>query len=742
MSLPFLPGNTFDRKVGQNKHHLSHHFDKNNGVQMMVGERKPGIGGVPLAGQDLRPRNSVYPKGEGSDKPAWVAFDKQVLCFDAYFQESVIERAAEQYRVRYVRVYFYLEDDTIQVIEPRSKNAGYNQGIIINRHRIPRPKPYDDTFYSVEDFNIQKELEFYGKRFKLTDCDPFTRNFLTKIGVRVADPVEAPKDPYRGLRENQDGAQNPLRPYERADSLKQFLDYDRHVLRFNAVWDDRDTKFGEVRRFKLHYFLADDTIEILEVFAPNCGRDSCPTFLSRQKLPKDILNMGKPGDKPTRTVLNVIGHFFDGGRYILDNLKTGSIQVNYFRDEDLMVGRTVNVFGRKLLLTDADEFTRNFYKNKYGINNFDSVHYDDGNNARHVQRMNPPFNGFGSEEDSLASCQKIIPEPPKKDFIKWMAYDKNALESNCLRFLAKIQTNDQIQADRRFIISYFLSDDSIYVFEPTVKNSGITSGKFLERGKVKKPGQPQYSTQLPEYYTFKDIYVGAVLILNNFHFQLFDCDEYCYKFMESNTQMFPRSSPQNVLSHVRSLVKPEDVANLGACLEQADRMQSGVLNFQKFYSAVKDIVGNNLCDQEIITLARQFSTKKSKEYDFQSVGAVAQDHLRKNNFEQFTRLAEVLQSSDYYNHNERSLFINEARCILKGFRIPLPDYLLDMLLQYVKNDKGDIDLNRLLSTLNWRENTIQHPREDKQDSANSSDFVSLDSQNLEINYQDLVKELQ
>jgi hypothetical protein len=336
----------------------------------------------------------------------------------------VVERAGEQYRVRNVRIYFYLEDDTIQVVEPRTKNAGYNQGIIINRHRIPRPKPYDDTFYSIEDFNIQKELEFYGKIFKITDCDPFTRNFLTKLGVRVVDPVEPPKDPYKNLREAQDGAQNPLRPYERADSLKQFLDYDRRVLRFTAVWDDRDTKFGELRKFKLHYFLADDTVEILEVLPPNSGRDSCPTFLSRQKLPKEIMTMGKPGDKPTRTVLNVIGNFFDGGRYILDNLKTGSISVNYFADSDLMVGRVVNVFGRKILLTDCDEFTKEYYRNKYGVDNFDPVHYDSGNRGIRIERMNPPYNGFGSEEDSLASCQKIIPEPPKKDFIKWMGYDK------------------------------------------------------------------------------------------------------------------------------------------------------------------------------------------------------------------------------------------------------------------------------------------------------------------------------
>ena len=98
--------------------------------------------------------------------------------------------------------------------------------------------------------------------------------------------------------------------------------------------------------------------------------------------------------------------------------------MNYFTDEDLMVGRMVNVFGRKMLITDCDEFIKNFYRNKYGINNFDSVSYDSGNQGRQVTRMNPPYNGFGSEEDSLASCQKIIPEPPRKDFIKWMAYDR------------------------------------------------------------------------------------------------------------------------------------------------------------------------------------------------------------------------------------------------------------------------------------------------------------------------------
>ena len=44
----------------------------------------------------------------------------------------------------------------------------------------------------------------------------------------------------------------------------------------------------------------------------------------------------------------------------------------------------------------------------------------------------------------------------------------------------------------RFIISYFLSDDTIIVFEPPQRNSGILGGKFLERGRIKKPDDISY----------------------------------------------------------------------------------------------------------------------------------------------------------------------------------------------------------------------------------------------------------
>jgi len=59
--------------------------------------------------------------------PSLFSYPK-VLCFDAYFQETVPQRREEKYRVRKCKIYFYLEDDTIQVVEPELKNSGIPQG--------------------------------------------------------------------------------------------------------------------------------------------------------------------------------------------------------------------------------------------------------------------------------------------------------------------------------------------------------------------------------------------------------------------------------------------------------------------------------------------------------------------------------------------------------------------------------------------------------------------------------------
>lgn len=73
----------------------------------------------------------------------------------------------------------------------------------------------------------------------------------------------------------------------------------------------------------------------------------------------------------------------------------------------------------------------------------------------------PPYNGFGDEEDSLGYVYKLEPKKPKRDFFKYVDND-----GKVLRFTAKFITQVPEDVDRRFIISYYLADDTISIFEP------------------------------------------------------------------------------------------------------------------------------------------------------------------------------------------------------------------------------------------------------------------------------------
>ena len=79
----------------------------------------------------------------------------------------------------------------------------------------------------------------------------------------------------------------------------------------------------------------------------------------------------------------------------------------------------------------------------------------------------PPHNGFGDEVDSLGNCLRLQNKPPKKDYFKYIDNDKIIL-----RFLARLNTKVQEDVDRRFLISFFMADDTIQVYEMFSKNSG------------------------------------------------------------------------------------------------------------------------------------------------------------------------------------------------------------------------------------------------------------------------------
>lgn len=109
-------------------------------------------------------------------------------------------------------------------------------------------------------------------------------------GIEINEFEEMPVDPYikQRSRPKRDYSVPSISPEVRHnDKLEKFLKFDRQVLRFFCVWDDRPSMFGELREFILHYYLVDDCVEIREVSKPNSGREPFPIMLRKQPLTKD-----------------------------------------------------------------------------------------------------------------------------------------------------------------------------------------------------------------------------------------------------------------------------------------------------------------------------------------------------------------------------------------------------------------------------------------------------------------------
>lgn len=73
-----------------------------------------------------------------------------------------------------------------------------------------------------------------------------------------------------------------MRPYKRVASAKFRLEPNSpKILRFFGRWEDKET-----RLLNVHFYLEDETIEIVENHDTNCGRYKAPMFLKRCRLPK------------------------------------------------------------------------------------------------------------------------------------------------------------------------------------------------------------------------------------------------------------------------------------------------------------------------------------------------------------------------------------------------------------------------------------------------------------------------
>jgi len=500
-----------------------------NGVAIEQGPQIPRPKRTMLSKSARAPTTSLVATN-GGISARWVNNCNQVLKFQAFYKETVNESNEENYRTRIVNIFYYLADQKIEITEVKMENSGIPQGQFLKKGKIPRGDG-SGNYLTENDFQVGSTVDIYKRVLKVINCDDFTRNYYAQQGLSQAENQPAPTDAYNSsraaMKERDTGAdqtiargkkQNPLKKFMEAslgnasprmrvgtqsDNLSRFLQNDRNVLRFYAMWDDSDSLYGQVHKYTLNFFLATGEMEVLEINRPNEGRDHFPCFLKRSKV-----------ERNRSTTIDGAG--VNG---VEDEDYHGSI---FLTADDLVVGQWVYIHGRPMLIHDADDSTYNALLQATGID-YRQMKVDVEEPAQSVPEVAiPPYNGFGNEEDSVENCKHLVPQPPKKDFHKAMNNAPVGSDMKTLRFNAKMVTNSELDQnkDRRFIVRFYLSDDTVEVFEPPIRNSGILGGKFMKR--TKTGDQPQNFTK------------GSIIEFSKTPFEILGADDYTLKFLDTD----------------------------------------------------------------------------------------------------------------------------------------------------------------------------------------------------------------
>lgn len=170
----------------------------------------------------------------------------------------------ENSRVRNLVVFYYVTDNTFSICEPKQMNSGIPQGTFLRRQHVINPHT-PKKFYNASDLKVGGYIEVFGKNILLHDCDENTRNFYHHLGVTQPEGFTPETDVFQStvipkFKPKEWSGLNSGVLNGKVPSQKQFLANDRKVLRFYI--HSREP-------YILHYYLADDTMEIREVNYPN-----------------------------------------------------------------------------------------------------------------------------------------------------------------------------------------------------------------------------------------------------------------------------------------------------------------------------------------------------------------------------------------------------------------------------------------------------------------------------------------
>jgi hypothetical protein len=362
-----------------------------------------------------------------------------------------------------------------------------------------------------------------------------------------------------------------------------FHNFDGRILRFECIVANKEDEsvadkiVGITKRYSLTYNLGDQTMEIRVVKEKRSTYDEVTSLLKKSRLAKNWREVQK-----------------------------GNAAV-YYEPADLICGKIIECYGRFLLLTDCDAFTRRMYEDM-GILQRQIVisDYAKPEVKHYIPKLGDGFLAIGSEEDTLAS----VPGMPKpfKDLEKMQ---RN--QGRILRCKTKLITDKEIDRGRTFMVTFRLEDDSVQIYEEIVRNSGLGGGNFLKRGKYINT-LPHDSVK-PRGFQATDFYLGNVFCINGSEMQIVEMDNLSLKFCESYPEEFPMFDTFQIVQHVIDKVASKRL-DVRQEMVKYDRNGVGYLPRELFVHVLDEIeLTSQLNDQELLTVLRRFQNGDNYHYD-------------------------------------------------------------------------------------------------------------------------------
>eukprot|EP00756_Hemistasia_phaeocysticola_P013028 Hpha_TRINITY_DN15245_c1_g2::TRINITY_DN15245_c1_g2_i1::g.68489::m.68489 len=561
----------------------------------------------------------------GSDSPQKKSVVEDcVLRFFGYWTEIPVQSTVETNRVRKVTLCFYPEDETVMLSEPRAANSGIQGGTLLKRRKVPMhrdiraKKPEDSENLSIDDLTVGGDVQIHGKKIHLCDCDQFTRKWYAEMGVEMPPGEPTPDDQYfTEYRAKRIDAKRPQRTYEDFDlrmsfeqqskgrvvkhypneiqRVRKFLQDGGKVCRFWAFWNDEKSPHGDLRKYEVRYFIEDDSVEIVERLPPNSGREQSRAFCRRARLPREETQQRKGLELTFAARMNGITHSApsDG--------KTESDC--FYVLGDMKIGSKIKAYGRELEIFSADAWTREYLQG-LGMPLEEERPYP-GNKTKEPTVIIPAkHNGYGTEEDSLGNCHSLVLKAPKQDLKRWQKH-----ADDVQRF--KLKLHDPVDANdihRRFVLTFFMSDDTLTINEASIRNSGFLAGRFLKRQRVKKFKAEGSASWL----SGNDFVPGAVVNISGHVFEVIEMDKRTETLKDTSLQV-PRE------------VTPERVAELGHQLRRAlltkhmthteafrhyDRDRDGLIGLHEFKTMLSSLHMDHVQEPEVVAIMQQWNTNR------------------------------------------------------------------------------------------------------------------------------------